>query len=526
MNLQYFRQILISGFVSALAALPLSIGFALIAGVPPSVMVAASIYAGLFSAVFGGRYGVGGPNAAVAIMTGAALIPFAPPESDLYIGYVLTLCFLVGMYQLLFSLVLRKVNLLDYVSTTVVDGLIYGIGVMFVLSSLWMALGLAQPGGVQWTVFSALMSVDRLLDGSASSSAAWIAAATIAAGVAALYWRPIKRYSVLAGIAGGSLAALWIGGDLERVGWIAPDLFAVSLPDFRQVSWPVLFNLAGGPALAIALVATLQSLTAAKTIRDLDEPFRPVRETANQGMQNLFMAFFHGAPVAISYNKSTLKQALGGRWDSHLLTAGATILLAYGFTDAIAWLPMSVMGGALILVGFGMMAPAKYRKHASHGRVRKLLFIVPAALAVLVDTQTAVFAGVALSLLAHISSLSRLDIQVSRAGGMITLALSGVLFYVSSTRLEAAVREKLQEADDAGLHESEAVTLDLTAVHLMAMDALTLDWISRLEVPVTLKVRADQRDKAEDILKKEGLTEHVTVQTEALVTKLARQSGP
>ena len=132
-------EVFVAGTVSALTAFPLSIGFSLLAGVPPAVMVLASIYSAIFNAVLAGRYGVGGPNTAVAMLTGTALMPFAPAESSLYMGYVFALCVLVGVYQLLFALMLRKVDFMDYVSTTVIDGITFGIGVVFVLTSLWMA---------------------------------------------------------------------------------------------------------------------------------------------------------------------------------------------------------------------------------------------------------------------------------------------------------------------------------------------------------------------------------------------------
>jgi len=159
-------EVFVSGTVSALTAFPLSIGFALLAGVPPVVMILASIYSAIFNAALAGRYGVGGPNTAVAMLTGAALMPFAPAETSLYMGYVFALCVLVGIYQLLFALMLRKIDLMDYVSTTVIDGITFGIGGVFVMTSLWMAAGLGQPGGAQWTVFHALMSIDRALEGS------------------------------------------------------------------------------------------------------------------------------------------------------------------------------------------------------------------------------------------------------------------------------------------------------------------------------------------------------------------------
>lgn len=512
MNISHMRKIVVSGGVSALAAFPLSIGFALIAGVPPAMMVAASIYAGVFSAIFSCRYGVGGPNAATAFMTGAALMPFAPPESSLYLGYVFTLCLLVGVYQLIFAAILRKVDILDYVSTTVIDGVIFGVGATFVLGSIWMTFGLAQPGGFQWTVFHALMSVDRVLDGSAPKGSAIVGICTVVAGLAAMRVPRVKRYAVLIGIGAGCLAALVVGGPMEQVGWVSPDLLAPSLPDLRQVSWPVVFNLAGGPAFAVALVGTLQSLTAAKTIRDPDEAFRPARETANQGMQHLFMAFFSGAPVAISYNKSTLKQALGGGWDSHLANVVATLGMVYLLGDWVARIPLAALGGGLVLVGLGMMAPEKYRRHARHGRLRKWLFILPAASAILLDVQTAAYLGVTLSVVAHLAGLSTLSMEIFRTGATVTAKLKGVLFYVSSTRLEREVLRLLADADKEGLHDAEKLVLDFCEVKILTLDHIGFSWVGRLATPVVVRARPEQRELVGLVLESEGIADKVTME--------------
>ena len=521
MTFKHLRKIVVSGSVSALAAFPLSIGFALIAGVPPSVMVATSLYAGVFSAIFGSRYGVGGPNAATSVMTGAALMPFAPPESSLYMGYVFTLCLLIGIYQLIFSAILRKVDILDYVSTTVIDGVIFGVGTTFVLSSLWMALGLAQPGGFQWTLFHALMSLDRLLDGSAPTGSVIVGLATLICGVAAMNFPPTRRYAVLIGIAMGCLATVFATGPMEQVGWVAPDLFSPSLPDLRQVSWPVVFNLAGGPAFAVALVGTLQSLTAANTIRDGDEPFHPVRETANQGMQHLFMAFFSGAPVAISYNKSTLKQALGGGWDSHLANVAATLAMVYLFEDWVARIPLAALGGGLIVVGLGMMAPEKYRKHARHGALRKWLFILPAASSILLDVQTAAYLGITLSVVAHLAGLSTLNMDIFRTGATVTVKLKGVLFYVSSTRLEREVLRLLADADREGLHDTEKLVLDFTEVKILTLDHIGLSWVGRLEIPVVVRTRPAQRDEVLRVLAAEGIGDRVASESAVRVNDRA-----
>ena len=169
---------------TAIVSLPLSIGFAIIAGVPPEVMIVASIYAAFFNAMFAGsKYGVGGPNTAVALLTGAAIAPFAPAESHLYMGYIFALCVMVSVFQLMLSYVHRFIDLMDYVSKTVIDGLTVGIGAVFILSSLNMALGLSPNTGQQWSILNAFATFVVTLEGDANTTAMLIAAVALVTGI-------------------------------------------------------------------------------------------------------------------------------------------------------------------------------------------------------------------------------------------------------------------------------------------------------------------------------------------------------
>lgn len=504
-----WRHALLAGCVTAVSAFPLSMGFALMAGVPPGAMVLASLYGGLANALFGGRYGVGGPNTAVALLTGAAVMPFAPPESDLYMGYVFTLCVLVGIYQLGFAVILRRVDLMDYVSTTVIDGITWGIGVLFILGSLWLAAGLAQPGGAQWPVFHALMVIDRIVDGTAQRAALEVSAVTLLVGLVAGRVPRLRRANILIGLAAGCAwaASLPESALLERVGWVAPIPFQASLPDFRQVSWPVIFALAGGPALAIALVGALQSLGIAKALRDADEPYRPAREMLGQAVSNLWCGFFMGTPGSNSFNKSSVMHALGGGGGlAHLFAVAATAALIYGFTDLLARMPMSALGAALILAGLAMIAPRRYARHFRRGRVGAGMFVLPALLVVILDIQSALFIGVGVSILAHFVHFSRGTIAWDLDEGRLRVAISGVFFFVSGARLENRVRAVFAETGGNG--KAESLELDLRPAHLVTLDQLDLAWlrhIVRAGIPVCILILAEQREAARGLLDDAGL---------------------
>lgn len=505
-----FGKVVVSGVVSAITALPLSIGFALMAGVPPAAMVLASVYAGVFNALLAGRYGVGGPNTAVAMLTGAALMPFAPPESGLYMGYVFALCVLIGLYQLLFAALLRRIDVMDYVSATVIDGVTFGIGAVFVLTSLWMAAGLAQPGGAQWSVFHALMSLDRVLAGPTNTTALGISGITLAVGLLAWQVSSLKRFGILLGLLAGMAVAALLEQNaqpIEHIGWLSLPLLAPTLPDFRQVSWPILFNLAGGAAPTIALVGALQTLTIAKNIRDPEEEYRPAREVLSQGLQHLFMGFFGGVPVSNSFNKSALKRDLGGGRDSQLFAVGVTLVLVHYFGDFVARVPLSALGGALILVGLGMLNLRKYAKHLSTP-LRRSMFFLPALLVVLLDIQSALYVGVALSVLAHFADFSQAEVSISKEASRVRIQFVGVFFFVSNARLEKRLRQHFPQT--GGADDARSLEVDLRGAHLVALDHLDFEWLRifrSAEIPVAILIRPAQLSKARLLLGQAALPE-------------------
>ncbi|MGB5251739.1 MAG: hypothetical protein WBN68_03325, partial [Sedimenticolaceae bacterium] len=61
---------------------------------------------------------------------------------------------------------------------------------------------------------------------------------------------------------------------------------------------------------------------------------------------------------------------------------------------------------AMVLVGLGMLSLKKYRQHLRSGLSGHLLFALPAALAVIMDIQSALFIGFGLSLMVHRCSRS------------------------------------------------------------------------------------------------------------------------
>ncbi|CAG0990006.1 partial putative sulfate transporter, partial [Rhodocyclaceae bacterium] len=146
-NRQTFRDDLLAGITGALIVLPQGVAFATIAGLPPQY----GLYAAMMPAVIGALWGsswhlVSGPTTAISIAVFAAMSPHAEPGSAHYIGLVLTLTFLVGVFQLALGLA-RMGALVNFISHTVVIGFTAGAAVLIAASQVRNFFGIAIPRG-------------------------------------------------------------------------------------------------------------------------------------------------------------------------------------------------------------------------------------------------------------------------------------------------------------------------------------------------------------------------------------------
>ncbi len=475
------RQTLIPGIATAIAAFPLSIGFAIIAGVPPEVMILASIYSAFFNAIFASsKYGVGGPNTAAALITGAAIAPFAPAEGVLYMGYLFSLTIMVGVVQLIFSLIITRIDVMDYVSNTVIDGLTAGIGAVFILTAINMAAGLSPDGQSQWAIFNGMTSIALITDGHANSYSIIIALATIITGICCWWIKNLKSYAIIIGIIVGFFINQFLFNSantrVEMVGWVDLPLFTTSQPDFRQVSWPVLFQLIS-PAMAIAFVGALQTLSIAKAIRNPYDEYNPVREIFAQGMQHLFLGFFNCAPVSNSFNKSAFLKDIHGGKLALIVSAIFTGLFVSEFGAIIAAIPMPALGGCLILVGMGMMSPRKYKTHVQSGALRMTVFLASAFSVVLLNIQTAIFVGAMLSIGLHFIRFSNPDIHITNKDKRLIIRVTGSFFFVSGAKLYTRVYHQLVRDQK---QRYERIDVDLKASHIYSSEKMESDWLHQL----------------------------------------------
>ena len=393
---------------------------------------------------------------------------------------------------------------MDYVSKTVIDGLTVGIGAVFVLSSLTMALGLSPNAGQQWSVFNAFATLIVTLDGDANSTAMLIAAVGLITGFVCWNFKATARYAIVIAAAMatvfGAIVEPMTTTPVDHIGWLSLSLLSPSIPDFRTVSWSTLFNLIG-PAAAIAVIGAIQTLSIAKNIRRLGEPYAPHREMLSQGLQHLFMGFFSGAPVSNSYNKSMLMYSIHGSKLAQVLSAVFTALAVILGGSILMYIPMPALGACLLLVGMSMLNLRKHRVHLTTGWRRTTIFALSAVLTVVLSIEAAILIGTIANIVLHLIELSQPRFNVRRMHDKVFIKVTSPIFFTSGSRLNRYIERLINFKDD---RISEAV-VDLTDAYLLPSDHIDVDWLHRLhdaDIRIVFQVRWGQRRSIETMLER------------------------
>ncbi len=138
-----------AGITLAALVIPLNIGYAQVAGLPPVVGLYAAIIPLVVFALFtSSRHVVGSPDASIAALVGATLLAFVAPGDPLraqYAGALALMCAVVfGVFWYF-----RLAFLANFLSRAVLVGFISGLGIEVLTNQLRKILGAAHGSGAE-----------------------------------------------------------------------------------------------------------------------------------------------------------------------------------------------------------------------------------------------------------------------------------------------------------------------------------------------------------------------------------------
>lgn len=483
----------IAGLTGGIVLVPQGVAFATIAGMPPEYGLYAAMVPAIVAALWGSSWHlVSGPTTAISIVVFATISPFAPPGSEDYVRLVLTLTFLIGVFQLLLG-ALRLGTLVNFVSHTVVVGFTAGAALLIALSQVKNFFGIAIPRGA--SAHQVLLGFVRQLD-AINPYVTAVALATVLASIAFKRWWPKVPHMIAAMIAGSLLALLLdrvFGAQrtgISTIGALQIGLPPLSLPDFAPSTIEQLVPI----AIAVALLALTEAVSIARAVAlKSGQRIDGNQEFIGQGLSNLAGAFFSGYASSGSFNRSGLNYTAGARTPLAAVLSAVFLLVIVLFLAPLAqYLPIAAMAGILFVVAWGLIDFAQIREivHASRPETAVLGATFIATLTL--DLEFAIYIGVLLSLMLYLNRTSRPGLEdvkplpgqsppaFSAATGLPDcpqlkiVRINGSIFFGAVNHLQ----EALQHIDERSpMHKHLLIVasginfVDLAGAHLLAQEA-------------------------------------------------------
>ncbi|HTY04565.1 MAG TPA: sulfate permease [Rhodocyclaceae bacterium] len=404
------RDDLLAGFSGALIVLPQGVAFATIAGLPPQY----GLYAAMMPAVIGALFGsswhlVSGPTTAISIAVFAALSHAAEPGSAEYISLVLTLTFLVGVFQ--FALGLARMGaLVNFISHTVVIGFTAGAAVLIAASQVRNFFGINIPRG---TPFYEILHQLLVQFADINPYVLAVSAITLATGI--LTKRYVKKipYMIAAMIVGSVVAEiinLLAGADatgIKTVGALPAGLPPLSTPDFSLDT----LRHTMGPALVITMLALTEAVSISRAIAVRSEQrIDGNQEFIGQGLSNIVGAFFSAYASSGSFNRSGVNYEAGARTPLASIFASVFLVVVLLLVAPLAaFLPNAAMAGILFLVAWGLI-DFHHISHITHTSRAETVILVVTLVGTLFNLEMGIFLGVFLSLVLFLYKSSKPEI--------------------------------------------------------------------------------------------------------------------
>ncbi len=386
---------LIVGLSGAILALPQSIAYALIAGLPPEYGLYAAIIPVLIACLWGSSWHlICGPTAAISIVLYASVSPLAVPASQDYVMLILLLTFLAGLFQWMLGL-LRFGALVNFVSHSVVLGFTLGAAVVIAIGQLPNLLGLDLPS--QATALDSFITLLRHL-GEMDKPSLALGLATVVVGVILKLLLPRWPTLLITLVLGGLLVWLWpsMFGHVQLV-----SAFTGKLPPFSPLPLDLDLILRLLPsAVAVGMLGLVTSLSIARSISARSQQLLDAnQEVRAQGLSNIVGAFFSGSLSAGSFTRSGLSYEAGACSPlAGIFSALWVALFAIFGASLIAHIPIPAMAGSILLIAWGLVDHRGIRALLRVSRAEFVVMALTCVATLLLELQTAIYAGVLASL--------------------------------------------------------------------------------------------------------------------------------
>ena len=402
---------LFGGITAGIVALPLALAFGIQAfgGIDdPSASSMGALagligatFLGFFASLFGGTHSqISGPTGPMTVITASLLSGvWAAQHSMSAVLISMSLAGLFcGLFQILFG-ILKIGKYVRYIPYPVLSGFMSGIGVIIIIQQLYPLIGCKSPV----LVVDMITQFPERVAGGISYIALLIGLGTIAI----IYLFPFitkKIPSTLVALLVMTIISLFLNMDEKLLigqipaGFPMP-VFAKEGLDLAGLDWGMVLKASVIPGLTLAGLGSIDTLLTSVVADNITKTqHNSNRELIGQGIGNIASGLFCGISGAGATMRTVVNVKSGGRTQiSGMVHSLMLLAVLLGLGSLVRYVPLSVLAGILITVGWGIIDFKGFKDLLRIPRADAVVLVIVFLLTVFVDLLTAVGIGMVIA---------------------------------------------------------------------------------------------------------------------------------
>lgn len=519
-----------------LVAVPLCLGIALASGAPLFSGIIAGIVGGIVvGALSGSQLGVSGPAAGLAVIVLGSIQELGSFEIFLMAVVI------AGLFQLLLGIAQAGI-IAYYFPSSVIKGMLAGIGVVIILKQLPYAFGYDDngfDGSLAFINSDQHNTISELYFMLEAISPGALLISLISLMILILWERPFMKRQRVFNIIQGPLIVVGIGILLNLVLSgsalalkpeqivaipVAENFYGFlqqfTLPDFSQWNNPKVYTI----GLTIAVVASLETLLCLEATDKLD-PLKRVspanRELNAQGIGNIISGLVGGLPITQVIVRSSTNIQSGGRTKLSAIFHGVLLLVsALAIPQILNLIPLASLAAILLVVGYKLTKPALFKQMYQLGWSYFVPFTVTIAGIVFTDLLVGIGFGMVTAIFYLLYNnykkpfLFEGENHISK-NGVVRLELAEDVTFLNKANIQNALNQ-IPENAKVIIDGSRCINIDQDVIEIIE-DFKTQAQYKNIDVEIIERRRKGLSKKPIKVLK-QALAKRKTYSTEPFST--------
>lgn len=400
------------GVTAGIVALPLALAFGIQAfgGIDDPAASSMGALAGLvgatmlgfFASLFGGTHSqISGPTGPMTVITASLISGAWASSSGSFAAVLLSMSMagiFCGLFQILFGII-KLGKYVRYIPYPVLSGFMSGIGVIIILQQIYPVIGLKSPV----LVVDMIMKYPEMAANGLYLNALLLGIGTIL--IIQFFPKISKKIpATLVALVVMTVVSLFLNmPDKLTIGDIPAGLplpfFAKEGIDLSGIDWFTIIEAAIVPGLTLAGLGSIDTLLTSVVADNITKTkHNSNKELIGQGIGNAMAGMFCGIAGAGATMRTVVNVKSGGRTQiSGMIHAAFLLAILLGLGSLVKYVPLSVLAGILITVGWGIIDFKGFKDLNKIPRSDAFVLLVVFFMTVFVDLLTAVGIGMVIA---------------------------------------------------------------------------------------------------------------------------------